>query len=512
MLRVRPFHASEVLPWQEVSVDCVLGGFNEDTDYLLDVGPAGAEVFVDDVPLEREGHSTFRWRPNFYAGRVIAEVVRGDKTGERYHLDVSPSPAKSGLDEFTTMVAEIRAFDQSLLVGLSSATMTFGHAWSAGRYELDVLLTRLREHGPAFLSAVEFIVRSPHRFLAAQTQILPLSRVRRLHHTALHDRRIAAIATGQYLPSDSIDSFQINGLTSATTFDTPSNRTLMALLRRFRATVVSLTEAVHRCRLGGPKEEQLLRSSRRLYDLNLLARRTDKLLVGTLFREVSAAETSAAGLTQIAAQPNYSRAYRLGCRALAIQIEGNDDSEQLHVPPSWGIYELWCFLCAVNCALQVTASPPVKRPSNAAATELAVRFELPDHQRLEVLFQATFPALKPNASRLAWSLSAERRPDIVLLHHRSSDVKAMVLDAKWRSGRVNVLDAMASAHIYHDALRIGSAQPSPCILLLPGLPNVDELENDKFIHAHGVGAVSSVRPAAEGLPRLQAFIKAWLES
>jgi hypothetical protein len=513
MLRIRTLRASEDSPWLEVLPDCVLAGLNEDTDYVLDVGSEGVEAFVDDVPLPREGTTAFCWRPGFYAGRVAVEVVRGDNSSQRYLLDVSPSLSKSGQDEFDEMVTEIRAFDQSLLSGLSSATMAFGREGRSGRYELDVLLSRIREHGPSFLDAIELIVRSPHRFLAADRQVLPLSRVRRLHHTAFQDRRLAAIATGQALPSESMDSFQVNGLTSVPTFDTPANRTLMALLRRFRATVVSLEGAIQRCGLGSPQEDQLLRSKRRLHTLGALSTRARKLLFGTLFREVSTAETSAAGLTQIASQPNYSKAYRLGCRALSTQLDGEDFSDQLHVPPSWGIYETWCFLGIVTSTAHVTGCKPINGPSKAVTTERAVHFELHDGQRLEVLFQATFPSLKPTTNhRLGWSLSSERRPDIVLVHHWSSGAKAMVLDAKWRSGKSNVLQAMESAHIYHDALRIGDSRPSPCVLLLPGLPSVPELEKDKFIQVHGVGAVTSVRIAAAGMPRVQQLIKTWLES
>jgi hypothetical protein len=514
MLRIRQLYNSENTPWKEVQSDKVFLGLNEDTDYLLDVGHSDTEVFVDDVSLQRESSTVFRWRPSFYAGRVGVEVVRGENAclRSRYYLEVSPSPSKSGQDEFNAMVAEIRAFDQSLLSGLSSATMSFGLEGRPGRYEFDVLLARVREHGPSFLEAVELIVRSPHRFFAAEMQVLPLSRVRQLHHSALRDRRLAAIATGQSRPSESIDSFQVSGLTSAPTFDTPTNRTLLALLRRFRASVVVLENAVQRCCLGSPQEEQLLRSQSRLYDLGALAKRTHKLLYGSLFREVSKAETSAAGLTQIAAQPNYSRAYRLGCRALATQLDGNQSSDQLHVPPSWGIYESWCFINIVTCAAEVTGSTPVERRAKAIAAERAVHFDLPNGHLLEVLFQATFPSLNVTTGRMGWSLSGERRPDIVLVHHNSSGAsRGMVLDAKWRSGRSNVLQAMESAHIYHDALRIGSAQLSPCVLLLPGPSLVEELGKDEFIHRHGVGALSSIRPAAEGSSRVKALIKTWLE-
>lgn len=512
MLQIRSIRDSEFAPWNVAEVDGVFAGLSEDTVYLFEVGRADARAYVDDMALQREGPSTFRWCPNFYAGRVIAEIVSPDAVTQRYVLDVGPSPAKSGQEAFDEMVAEIRVFDQALLIGLSPATMAFGRDGRVGRYELDVSLSRVREHGPSFLNAIERIVRSPHRQLTADMQLLPLSRVRQLHPTSLLDRRLAALATGNSLQAELLDSFQVQGLTSAPTFDTPANRCLLALLKRFKATLISLEEAVKNLRLGSPHEEQLVRCERRLHDLGVLAKRTHKFLLGPLFREVIKAETSASGLTQISAQPTYSRAYRLGCRALSMQIDGEEATDQLHVLPSWGIYETWCFLTVADCAAQVTGRAGAERPSKAVHAERAIHFELAGGDRLEILFQATFPSLKASTGRVGWSISGERRPDIVLVHHRSADVRTMLFDAKWRSGRSNVLDAMESAHVYHDALRVNDARPSHCALLLPGLPSVPELETEGFMETHGVGSVSSVRVGASGNLRVQEIIRSWLEA
>lgn len=499
--------------WTELQPGHVATGLNEDTDYLLATGTQpNARIFVDDVELRREATSFLKWRPSFYAGRVAVDVVTAGEQRTRYFLDVSPSQAKSGQAEFDEMVADIRAFDQALLGGASSASMEFGHAGKPGKLASDILLARLREHGPAFLSAVEAIASSPHRSLAAEAKVLPLSRIRRLHHSSLQDRRLAAMATG-YSPSpEAMDSLQVSSLTSAPTFDTPANRALFALLRRFRAALTTTHEKVKELTLGSPLEEQALRVERRLEDLDRLGLRTHKLLFGPLFREVTSGETSSAGLTQIAAQPTYSRAYRLGCRSLSSDVDGADSSDQLHVAPSWGIYETWCYLRVLKTVAKVTGVAGVPSEASAVAAERATSFALGGGITLQVLFQATFPALKASSNRLGWSLSRERRPDIVLVRSQGEIAKSLVLDAKWRSGRENVLDAMASAHIYHDALRIGDVPPSPCLLLLPGHDTVPELEANEFISAHNVGAVSGVTGGGVGETRLAEVLNAWLAS
>lgn len=512
VLRIRRADIQDSGVWAEVQAHKVLMGLTEDTDYVLSVGRPDARVYVDDVELRRDGSSLFLWRPSFYAGTVVVDVILPGEVSSQFLLDVSPSPSKTGQSEFNAMVSDIRAFDQTLLSGASSATMAFGREGRTGKYENDIILARLREYGPSFLDSVETIGRSPHRFLSADTKVLPLSRVRRLHHTSLQDRRLAAIATGRVLGTESMDSFQVNSRTSAPTFDTPANRSMLALLRRFRAAVSSIREKVLDSKLGSPLEEQRLRAGPRLRDLDSLAQRTQQLMFTPLFREVTSSETSAAGLTQIAAQPAYSRAYRLGCRALLTEVEGGHDSDQLHVPPSWGIYETWCYLCVAQCVTEVTGVTPIEAAPKAVSAERALRFELEDKRWLEVLFQATFPALKTPATRIGWSLSRERRPDIVLIDKGETGPRALVFDAKWRRGRENVLDAMESGHIYHDALRVDGASPAPCLLLLPGQSSVPELEQDAYAYGYGVGAISSVRVEGTGKARISEVLKAWLTS
>ncbi len=148
-------------------------------------------------------------------------------------------------------------------------------------------------------------------------------------------------------------------------------------------------------------------------------------------------------------------------------------------------------------------------PSTVAA-ERATSFALSYGTTLEALFQATFPALKASSKRSGWSLSRERRPDIVLVYSHGDTTRSMVLNAKWRSGRENVLDAMASAHVYHDALRVGGVRPSPCLLFLPGEDTVPELEEDAFIEAHGVGAIPNIGVKGAGQEHLSDVLETWL--
>ena len=65
--------------------------------------------------------------------------------------------------------------------------------------------------------------------------------------------------------------------------------------------------------------------------------------------------------------------------------------------------------------------------------------------------------------------------------------KWYVLDAKYRTTRSNVLDAMASAHIYRDSLRWNGRRPESAVLLVPRGGGAAWMEQPDFIRSHRVG-------------------------
>ncbi len=195
MLEVWPSSDASGAPLAPPEPGAVIPGLREDTDYTIHCPGrlAGSRLYIDDLELAAAADGRYRWRPGFYAGRVLAEVVDPDGSRLRQWLDVGPSERKSGDECFAEMVEQIRDFDAALLGGASSATMAFGRHGRVGLFTADILLSRLREHGPTFVDAVASIAQAPHRSLCANLQVLPLSRVRRLHPAALRDRKVAAL-------------------------------------------------------------------------------------------------------------------------------------------------------------------------------------------------------------------------------------------------------------------------------------------------------------------------------
>ena len=74
-----------------------------------------------------------------------------------------------------------------------------------------------------------------------------------------------------------------------------------------------------------------------------------------------------------------------------------------------------------------------------------------------------------------------------------------MLDAKYRTTRANVLDAMTSAHIYRDALRIDGKRIDSALLLVPRSECTSWLKDPAFIREHSVGVVELSPGADSGL-------------
>jgi hypothetical protein len=80
------------------------------------------------------------------------------------------------------------------------------------------------------------------------------------------------------------------------------------------------------------------------------------------------------------------------------------------------------------------------------------------------------------------------------------DPRFVVFDAKYRASRANVLDAMSSAHIYQDSLRIGSRRPEASFLLVPCGGGAPWLEDAAFQAEHRVGVLPFCLDVATALP------------
>ncbi|MEE8468661.1 MAG: nuclease domain-containing protein, partial [Planctomycetota bacterium] len=106
---------------------------------------------------------------------------------------------------------------------------------------------------------------------------------------------------------------------------------------------------------------------------------------------------------------------------------------------------------------------------------------------VELLLQPVFPGGRRITKHDFWSVSQKRIPDILMMAEDERGRRFLVLDAKYRVSRSNVLDAMTSAHVYHDSLRLGDRRPDSSMLMVPAGGGAPWLEERDFQEEHHVG-------------------------
>jgi hypothetical protein len=471
--------------------------FVETQRYMFQGPFPGWSLHIDDEPLRAlaGAPSTWEWQPGFFAGEVTAELRTADgQSAGLFLLDVAPDPAKIGQVFFAEMVNDLWEADPTYVLGDEPGTTATGEL---GLLEDPWLaFARLRRYTPEFFRALTPIRRSPRRTLQVRRDSAPLHHARRVdQRTAISMLRSASVAMFFAHPDDAPpvpQESRVDVPVIEDTVDAAANRAMcaliLALLRRTQIVLERLDAAVDHDSVSDTRTPLAGRWPARKQFLEDTRMQLASLLRQFPFTEIRRPETTAAGLTAIAADPIYSRAWGRGWRALRHGIESEIKTERLWVSPSWEIYERWCFL---QIGKLLERSTPTWHWSQSRNPRCYMGMG-PDVQA-RLLLQPTFGAHATKQHGM-WSISKERVPDIVLVVEARGTTRFLVVDAKYRTTRSAVLDAMESAHIYHDSLRIGNCRPDATLLVVPALSDTTWLTAPDFISEHRVG-IFSLSPA-----------------
>jgi len=455
------------------------------------------QFLVDDAPLPTwiDDPSRWMWTPGFFAGEVTAVLIdaQGSVTAH-YLLDVSPNPEKSGRQAFGEMLDDLRALEPALLVGTEPPTLASG---TLGRHADPMIeFARLRRFVPELLRMLDRIRSQPIRALRVERADLPVNRVRRVDRaTALGALRNPAALVfldrqARGAPA-SEGSTRLNVPLTEETHDSAANRCLVALgrgiVRRARSIAIRFEAQVQKIDDHATRTDMSERWRVRRSVLEDLERRMVDQLRRSPFRDVARPEITAAGLNAIASHPLYARAWRFGWKAMRPGVAGDPESDRLWTSPTWEVYERWCFarlatdLAALRPDLEWTSVEFGGKDADAWATGRGT------DEVIEILFQPKFPGRKPSSTSNFRSIAKGRFPDVVVTHQLGAVRRFIVLDAKYRVSRPNVVDAMDSAHLYHDSLRWGDERPWLSVLLVPRAGGAVWLEAPEFWREHGVG-------------------------
>lgn len=470
-------------------------GFREGGKYRIRITAEGDRLLIDDEILQTDG-SGWVWSPGFYAGQVRAELLGpGDRARATYLLDVSPHPQKLGRDMFQAMLERIWAFDPGLVLGTEPAALPVGHEAAISEPWLEY--ARLRAYGDQFVRALSAISRQPLRELRAERAYLPLPQVRRAdRQTALallgSAQLLKVLGSGEGGATPTGAQLHFDVPVARETLDGAANRCIAAIAHEVSRRAVWLRDELESIVEKEPESTTrtalAARWPRRREFLDRLMTRLRHFQRIPPLADVKRREISAAGLNAVSADPAYSNAYGSGWRILRRGAEGPPRAERMWISPTWEIYERWCFVQLCDAVREVKPEYSwSKLRTNKWKSTAALRGSTSGNRSIELLLQPRFPAGDRGPNAGFRSISGSREPDIVLTRTDGDMQKWYVLDAKYRSGRSNVLEAMASAHVYRDALRWNGRKPENAVLLVPRAGDAEWLEQPDFIEKHRVG-------------------------
>ena len=473
----------------------VATGFNEGGKYRIRVTGQDDRLLIDDETLKTDGDD-WVWSPGFYAGQVSAELLRSDgRSRAKYVLDVSPHPDKLGREMFDAMLNQIWEFDSRLVLGTEPAALPVGHEGDNSTPWLQY--ARLRTYGDKFLRALSVISRQPLRELVAERAHLPPQLARRAdRQTALTALRTPHVLSILGLGGNSTltgTPLHFDVPVARETLDSAANRCIAAIVRavlhRTARLKQELREVVDKESASSTRTPLSGRWQRREEFLDRIEHSLRKLQRTSPLSEVTRQVISVAGLNAVSADPAYSSVYGLGWRILRLGADGAPQPERLWISPTWEIYERWCFVQLGKDLARVFDDHEWRLTTNRTSYAKAAFTAFKDGERkFELLLQPRFPAGDKSPNSRFQSISGEREPDIVLKRNDGENSRWYVFDAKYRTGRSNVLKSMASAHIYRDALRWNGRRPDRVLLLTPRAEDdVRWLKRQDFIREHGVG-------------------------
>lgn len=478
--------------------DSVLYGFAEGKEYYFRINSENTHLYIDDAPLSTDSLQQYWvWTPRFYAGEVNAELEsRGKSESIRFVLDVSPAAKKTGRSQYFEYIKEIADYFPQLLLGREPAKHGLG---GRSRYESSWIgYARLRCFIDRYFSGLRFVVDRPCVRLNHRREQMPIHLARRVDTTSVrrlnaNPALLAAVAHFcEYNLALPLEDNRIDVPFNEPTLDNPANQLILRQLKDVIRLVDRLMLEFLNCQ-GGVSETEtdiLSRMPRRLAYLVGVRKKLLKFARNHPLNLVSLTTSSVgvAALNSVSGIPHYDLTYRLGVRILRKGVAGLTDTEQQYLPPTWYIYETWCF---VVMAKQLELRFPDfrwclrDRMSFADAVLEGQR----DEERIRLYAQMTCPSLRGKNKYGYGSISRERKPDFVLEYVKVNLHRYICLDSKYRVSRPAILEAMESAHIYRDSIKWSGIPPVLSLLLTPSDHDASPLEEHEYIDAYGVGCV-----------------------
>lgn len=418
-----------------------------------------------------------------------------------FPVEILPREEKLSAEAWSAMLAELDTWLSGVTVGREIAR--HGEVSTIGvsaPWLVEALLPLL----PALRKALKSILDEPRERSRTQSEDVPIHAVRRADSLTIRwlSRHPEAVAGMRGLMEERPPL--VPQRLAQETFDHPANRYLVWLVRRVSETLEQCADKLRelaksdRARADESGWEWLLDKAT---SIDAEVEKLKGMQTRSFLRSLPPQTATEAALTVFQDDPRYARFHRLARPFLSPRFRLHDsENPRAAIRPSFEIYELWTFLAMERLLRE--ALPEAKwsqkgygklldlGSTGGGATSTAI---LPGGSRLELLFNLTFPGYLARRESGRFSLSKERRPDLVVTWKpRSGDATWVCLDAKYRVSAENLGDAFQSLHIYRDSLIYG-AFGGKCRagwLLVPAQAEAcEEWFSAKFFEDYGLGAV-----------------------
>lgn len=458
------------------------------------------QALLSGNPLKWDARtSSFPLHVEHQVGSFHLEVTSGTVT-KAVRVEVRPKKSVE-LDAkmWGTLISELDAWLPGVTVGAEGAS--HGSVGSQGA-EAPLLAAALIPLLPALKSAVAAVLASPREREIRRWEDVPIHAVRAVDGSLIRwlsrNPQAAAVLCG------TAEQSTVPQRLADSTLDHPVNRYLAWLLRRVLIRLEACAAELERLGENRRKNDADARwMNARAKALREGIASLEPQLKRSFLSTLRPEPASEAALVVLQDDPLYARVQRLARPFLSprFQLASKEAKPEAAVRPSYDLYELWTFL---GLKRLLAALMPNARWSRRGFKELVrlgstgggARYKatLPDGGELAIHFNLTFQSILSSGTDDRFSLTGQRRPDLVVTYQAANGKNAwLCLDAKYRAGRKNLADAFSSLHLYRDSLRwkaFGGSSDVGWLLVPATSPDCAKWFSPEFFEEYGIGAKS----------------------
>lgn len=474
----------EILDTRGVAVPFAANAFLlEEARIYRIIAPGAQEVWLGEKQLTEALPGQYQLDLGHYVGGLVLRIETTGGSVVHHPLRVQPRAEKLPPELWVRLLEELEAGLAGVSVGVMGPT--HGAVDTSG-VSAPLLVSALLPLVPALLTALLAVVDGPRR----------LDRERALERNLHECRRIDSSTlawigrhpeVGRWLDgwraAELVDRPPLVPVhAQASTLDHPVNRYVAWLTRQVTQQLVEVADELDRIAKSTHDPTWCLARARRA---RAAAARLRRLRERSWLSALSPEPASEAAFLVLADDPIYARFQRVARRfcAPSFRLAETETAPGAAVRPSFSIYELWCFFAlrqhfAAALPGWSWSATDLRSLLSATGSGTGAAFVAThNHQRLQIEFNPTFKSWYRRDGDSRHSLSSERRPDLVVTFDDGAHPgRWFILDAKYRAGRENLAKALASVHIYRDAL-IDPARGGKCsgaALLVPSRCDVAE--------------------------------------